>query len=313
MRRRLWKWSFPHSSRPRSERSREDCCTATAAGDEALTTVRGRINFAEQVRRRYDIPLPVEVRYDDFTEDILANRLVKAAAGRLGRLRINDPRWRQSLGRIEATLGNVGWVEFAGTDLPAIAFDRLNLHYREVVELSRLILRHTAFDLQHGEVRASGFLMDMNTIFQDFLTRALRRSLRLSERSFRGDDSGGSTIYLDRARSVTLKPDFTWWERDFCVFAGDAKYKSAEDEPVRNADLYQALAYATALNLPAALLVYAEGAGASYEVQHAAKRLEVAPVKLDGSIEELEASVDRVARRILSLRRDPIQQRIPTA
>ena len=273
--------------------------------DETLNTVRGRINFAEQVRRRYDVPLPVEMRYDDFTDDILANRLVRAAAGRLGRLRINDPRWRHNLGRIEATLGNVEWVDFPSSDVPTVGFDRLNSHYREVVELSRLILCHTALDQPRGEVRAAGFLMDMNTVFQEFLTRALRRSLRLSERTFRGDDSRGSTIYLDRGRDVTLKPDFTWWEDDMCVFAGDAKYKSAEHEPVRNADLYQALAYATALDLPATLLVYAEGRGAAYEVHHAAKRLEVATVQLDGSIGELESSVDRVASRILCLRSDP--------
>ena len=35
--------------------------------EETLSTVRGRIAFAEQLRRRFDIPLPVEVRYDDFT------------------------------------------------------------------------------------------------------------------------------------------------------------------------------------------------------------------------------------------------------
>ena len=143
--------------------------------------------------------------------------------------------------------------------------------------------------------------MDMNAIFQEFLTRALRRSLRLSERSFCGDNRG-LPIHLDRAETVTLKPDFTWWEDGICVFAGDAKYKSAEHEPARNADLYQALAYAAALNLPTVLLVYAEGSGASYEVQHSDKRLEVATVKLDGSIEELEASVARVASRICKLR-----------
>lgn len=280
--------------------------------EETLNTVRGRINFAEQVRRRYDIPLPVEVRYDDFTEDILANRLVRAAARRLGSLRINDPRWRHSLGRIEATLGNVERVEFPSSDVPAVGFDRLNLHYREVVELSRLILRHTGLDQSRGEVRASGFLMDMNTIFQEFLVRALRRALRLSERSFRGDD-GGLAIHLDLAETVTLKPDFTWWEGGACVFAGDAKYKSAAREPVRNADLYQALAYATALDLPAALLVYAEGREAAYEVQHAAKRLEVVSVNLAGSIENLEASVARVAWRIRSHRSESIHQRMISA
>ena len=43
--------------------------------EEALHTVRGRIRFDEQIRRRYGIPLPVELRFDEFTEDILANRL----------------------------------------------------------------------------------------------------------------------------------------------------------------------------------------------------------------------------------------------
>ena len=52
--------------------------------EEALYTVRGRIRFDEQLRRRFGVPLPVEVRYDEFTDDVLANRLVKAAAYRLG-------------------------------------------------------------------------------------------------------------------------------------------------------------------------------------------------------------------------------------
>ena len=40
--------------------------------EEALYAVRGRIRFADQIRRRPGIPLPVEVRYDEFTDDILA-------------------------------------------------------------------------------------------------------------------------------------------------------------------------------------------------------------------------------------------------
>ena len=56
--------------------------------EEALHTVRGRIRFDEQMRRRFGIPLPVEVRYDDFTDDILVNQLVKAAAYRLVDMRL---------------------------------------------------------------------------------------------------------------------------------------------------------------------------------------------------------------------------------
>ena len=40
--------------------------------------------IAEQLRTRFGIPLPIEVRYDEFTNDILANQSVKAAVYRLG-------------------------------------------------------------------------------------------------------------------------------------------------------------------------------------------------------------------------------------
>ena len=51
--------------------------------EDALQTVRGRIRLDDQMRRRPGFLLPVEVRYDEFTDDILENRLVKAAVVRL--------------------------------------------------------------------------------------------------------------------------------------------------------------------------------------------------------------------------------------
>ena len=62
-------------------------------------------------------------------------------------------------------------------NIPEIRFDRLNEHYRRVVELSRLILRHGAFESGRGQLRSSGFLVDMNVLFQEFITQALREEL----------------------------------------------------------------------------------------------------------------------------------------
>ena len=101
--------------------------------EETLHTVRGRIRVGEQIRRRFDIPVPVEVRYDDFTDDVLMNRLVKAAAARLSLMRIRSPRSRADLGWIDARLGNVALVEFSPNAVPDVSFNRLNGHYREVV------------------------------------------------------------------------------------------------------------------------------------------------------------------------------------
>ena len=281
--------------------------------EEALHTVRGRIRVADQIRNRFGMPIPVEVRYDDFTADVLANRLVRAAADRLGKLRIRSPRSRRDLAWVAATLDNVSLVEYPTTAVPEVKFDRLNEHYREVLTLARLILRHTSVETERGRVRANGFLVDMNVVFQDFVTRSLRQALGLSESALRSDRRL-PRIDLDEAGTVRLKPDLTWWEgpsRSVCTFVGDAKYKRVGNEHVHNADLYQLLAYTTALDLPGGLLIYAQGEAedAVHRVRHAGKQLEIATLDLSGDIDELKAEIARLAERVRGLRRTAIALR----
>ena len=200
--------------------------------EEALYTVRGRIRFDEQIRARFGIAPPIEVRYDEFTDDIRENRLVKAAVARLANMRLRSRQARSGLGWIAATLEHVSPVEYAPANVPEVTFDRLNEHYLGVVGLSRLILRHSAFEAQRGEVRAAGFLMDMNTLFQEFVTVALRDALDVSANVFCSDSQlkGNRRIYLAERNRVRLYPDLTWWDGDRCTFVGDAKYKRVRVE-----------------------------------------------------------------------------------
>ncbi len=279
--------------------------------EDALLAVRGRIRFDEQIRRRFGIPLPVEVRYDEFTDDILLNRLVKAAAHRLGMLGLRSREARSGVAWVAESLCDVSLVAFPRSAVPHIRFDRLNEHYRSVATLARLILRHGAFEAARGKVRASGFLMDMNQVFQEFVTVAMREALGVSEHVF-GERGIGSLDLEDR---VKLKPDLAWRDGSHCIFVGDVKYKRA-DGGVPNADLYQLLAYATALDLPGGLLIYAQGEREPMEhtVRHSGKRLEVATLDLSGALEETLARIGDLAQRIRALRRSAIRRmNIPDA
>ena len=274
--------------------------------EEALQTVRGRIRFDDQIQRRFGIPLPIEVRYDEFTDDIPANRLVKAAVYALARMRLRSPDARRGLARTAAVLENVSLVEFSPRDVPEISFDRLNSHYREVVTLSRLILERNAYESDRGEIRASGFLMDMNQVFQEFVTQALRESLGVSDRVF-----GERWIpSLDEEDDIHLKPDLTWRDGSSFSFVGDAKYKRiSESGGIPNADVYQLLAYATALNLPGGLLIYAQGEAdaATHTVRYAKKRLEVTALDLSGGLDEILGRVNHLAKKIRKLRKEARQ------
>ena len=268
--------------------------------EDALPGVRGRIRFGDQIRSRFAVPLPVEVRYNEFTADILANRLVKAAAHRLARLRLRIRAARSGVAWVAESLGDVSLAVYPPRAVPEIRFDRLNEHYRGVVTLARLVLRHGALEADRGRVRASGFLMDMNQVFQEFVTVALREALGASERAF-GERSVGS---LDDDGRVPLRPDLTWRDGSRWTFVGDVKYKRI-DTGVPNADLYQLLAYTTALDLPGGLLVYAQGERepATHTVRHSGKRLEVAALDLSSDLEGVLARVGDLAQRITRLSR----------
>ena len=266
--------------------------------EEALYGVRGRIRFDEQLRRRFGRPLPVEVRYDDFTDDIMENRLVKAAAGRLAAMHLNAAS-RRGLGWIAA---NAASVEYPPNAVPEVSFDRLNEHYRGVVDLARLVLRHSAFQSSRGKTGAIGFLFNMNEVFQRFVTRALREKLGVSERDF-GLIKVNS---LDEGDKVKIEPDLVWQRADRPVFVGDAKYKDLGDRDARHADLYQLFAYTTALNLPGGLLVYAKSGAdddhsALHHVRHAGKLLEIASLDLGGTLDDVLLRVGNIAHKVCTL------------
>ena len=80
--------------------------------EESLYTVRGRIRYEDQIRLRPNRALPIEVRYDDFTDDIMPNRLIKAAAYQLGGMHIRSSAVRVRLGGVAGMLDNVSLVDF---------------------------------------------------------------------------------------------------------------------------------------------------------------------------------------------------------
>lgn len=281
--------------------------------EEALQTIRGCIRFDDQIRRRFGLPLPVEVRYDEFTDDILSNRLVKAANRLLRRAGPLSPGTRRRLGRIDALLDGVSLCGYPRNAVPEVKFDRLNGHYEAVVALARLVLRYGAHEAERGKVRASGFTMDMNAVFQEFVTAALREKLGLSNGAF-GERWVNS---LDVEEKIGLNPDLVWRESGRCVFVGDAKYKRIPNrdrgerddrapnaERASNADLYQILAYATALDLPGGMLIYADGEAneATYTVRHAGKRLQVVALDLSGKLDAVLARVGAIAEDARALR-----------
>lgn len=166
--------------------------------------------------------------------------------------------------------------------------------------LAELLLRRYAVDPSPGATRVGGFLVDMATVYEDFLTAALGDSFR----GLRGWSVAQDPHILDLDGQVELKPDLAWYIDASPAAVIDAKYKVEKPAGFPNADLYQMLAYCTALQLDEGHLVYAKGNATevTHCVRHAGITIHVHTLDLVAAPEDLLAQVDDLARRIAMCR-----------
>jgi 5-methylcytosine-specific restriction enzyme subunit McrC len=267
--------------------------------ETALQTVRGRIRFEEQVRKRFGRFPPAEVMYDEYTEDILENRLLKAAVDQLATMQLRSSAVRRMLRSFRSTLAGVSLERYHPRDVPVVFYNRLNEHYRPAVELARLIIASTSFRLRRGGLRSWAFLMDMNKVFEDFVVVALREALEATPYSF-PQGARGKQVTLDHGGHIRLEPDISWWDGDECRFVGDVKYKAVGTSGFKHGDIYQLLGYLIATDLPQGMLVYAAGEEEprSYHIRHVGKRIEVRTVDLADTPEGLLHQIERIADRV---------------
>jgi len=224
--------------------------------DERLTTIRGRIRFGDQIARSASLPLPIEVSYDDYTEDILENRMLKTATVALLRLPRVPSLARKRLLKLRGLLDNVSLVE-RPREVKAPPLTRLNGRYGAGLRLAELILHSASIEAAKGPISASAFVFDMNRVFEDFVTIALREAMGPSGTMARSQWTG----YLDEENQLGIRPDVTWWDGKRCMAVADAKYKALAPKTMPNADAYQMLAYCSVLRLRRGFLIYAKDSG----------------------------------------------------
>lgn len=178
-----------------------------------------------------------------------------------------------------------------------MSFNRLNRHDEPAIRLAALVLRNLALIDRPGAADASSFLVNMNTLFQDWVTDRLTRALR-----GRLVVEAEPTTYLGIGRRLRMAADLVFRLDGEARYVGDVKYKLTDSGVGHHPDHYQLLAYTTAMALPEGVLIYCRGEAGAPEgevvVRHAAKRLVTLAMRLDGSPAAMERSVAMLAGRI---------------
>jgi 5-methylcytosine-specific restriction enzyme subunit McrC len=260
--------------------------------EDALPLVRGRWRIGDQLTRRGGQPLPVEVSFDDYVEDIAENQVLLTASTRLLRLPGVPADVLGALRRIVRVLDGVSVIP-VGAPVPVVRPDRRNARYASALALASLVLSGSSVEQRAGSVVASGFLVDMWSVFEDFVSAALREAFK----PYGGVLVSQYQSTLDVEGTVKIAPDLVWLvdgEVRACI---DVKYKVEKHGQYPNADLYQVAAYCRRFGLEEGWLVYAAGERVSGVVEVVdGPIIRRAALDLNGESTDLHRSLTWIAR-----------------
>jgi 5-methylcytosine-specific restriction enzyme subunit McrC len=260
--------------------------------------LHGRLDVPAQLREAPGRKEQLHCLYDDFTADVPCNRVLRGTAEGLlasplvgDRVRAALLRCLSALDGVQAALpGPEEWDRLSGANLPA--------DYPPLLDLCRLLLDSLAPAEASGPTPAPAFLLDMERVWERHVTRTVVDA-------FAGSPAGVSVQVAhavgrdDRGRPVVMRPDVTV-DRGGRILIVDAKWK----RPGRGApaeDLYQVLAYCTALGAGRAVLVYP---GRRDRVRdcafdHTSIRVTVRRLRVEGSREECARSARRLGQSLV--------------
>jgi 5-methylcytosine-specific restriction enzyme subunit McrC len=264
--------------------------------EQTLPLLRGRLRLRDQELRRFGMLVPLEVSVDEWTTDTDENRRIRAACRRLLVLADVPQNVHDRLVRLDRILADVSLAPSGATVAPWTP-TRLNARLHRLLHLADLVLDHATVEHRIGPIEVHGFALSMAWLFERLVTQLLM------ECSGRVRVLAQQTSLLDTQGRLTIKPDLVFADGLEIVAVADTKYKLLdEDGKFPNADAYQLVSYCARLGLQIGHLIYAAGdpSPEPYQIDGAGIRLVVHSVKMDQSVEALEARVQALFGSIVA-------------
>lgn len=225
---------------------------------ENQSFIKGKIDFSETVKKNSYRKHLHYVKFDQFTEDILLNRILKTIIGNLikkTRVQENKKKLHQALLLLE----DVETIKLHNGIWDQVKFTRLNITYEPVYNMAKLFYYNSGPNLNKGEELTFSFLVPLNQLFERYVFELLKNSIS-------GDKYikyQGPIDYLGSIKGkgyLQLRPDISIMKDKEVITILDAKYKEVIDSSgnitVSQADIYQMLAYSVRYQCNDIMLVY---------------------------------------------------------
>jgi 5-methylcytosine-specific restriction enzyme subunit McrC len=224
----------------------------------------GQIDVPAQLRQPAGRKDQIHSRQDEHTIDLPCNQIPRTiAVGLLGSGLLAAP-VRERLAAAVPLFAEVSTIGL-GTDALARLPRDPPAGYAPLLDLCRLLIDALAPSPQGGALPAPAFLLSLERLFEQYVTRAVVEAFATAGGAYRvsvqeprlaGEpDPAG----VGEQPAVAIRPDVTLDRDGRTILVLDAKWKRLPAAAVVTEDLYQVLAYCTVLGARSAVLVYPGG------------------------------------------------------
>lgn len=149
-------------------------CHAYQYREEDLACIRGRILVQQQLTQNATRRHKIRVGYEEFTNDILLNGILKAGCLRLLAL-TTIVETQQLLRECMLELADVASRTIGLDDFEQVRLDRNSERYRELLEFCRLVFLGSTPSAESGQNRTFSLLFPMEVLFEEFVGRCLKK------------------------------------------------------------------------------------------------------------------------------------------
>ncbi len=262
--------------------------------------LQGRLDVVAQMRDGGTHKEQLHSRTDDFTANIACNQIVRGTVERLLSSPLVEERHRAELRATLPGLVDVQSVAVTETLIDAAVADPLASAYRPLLDWCRLLLGGWGLNDAAGSRSAPAFLLDMEQVFERYVTRGVVAAFADSKRSAVAVQKSYPFHRPVAGRlDLLMRPDVAVERDGQVVLVVDAKWKRTLGA-VPTADVYQMLAYAAGLGAERTVLVYPGKRDRSWEysLSQAPKCVEVRTLRVTGTAAECRRSLRRLGRRL---------------
>ncbi len=194
---------------------------------ENFPYLKGKIVFSEHIKRNITSKEKFYAEYDEFTDDIAENRILKSACECL--LPKSNEENKKLLRRFLFEFSDIEQCKNLDKDFAKIQPNRLFNHYEQPLRFAEVFLRNKSFNPVRGKKKIPALLFSMHDLFEDYIKNLLYEFKKELNFDFKFQYSPHYLITENIAKKATMfktKMDFVLWNKNKDkVIIFDAKYK----------------------------------------------------------------------------------------